>query len=246
MESAARPVWIDPSWLSWEPWWDCSLSLLNDTARHYEIHQHACDRLTDDANEFDRADAIMALRRAVGQRVRMLIDTYQLRKLSIGTKPKHDLELLSYLGIIRPFMLKRLIDIRNFVEHQDSSPPPTEQCLMFADLVWYFLRSTDVLVRMPAERIIFYPPGTDIRSPDAQVVLDFCGIFNESPRIEARLHPSGFIYEPKANWMRIEASEIIRNEEPETSHLAVSGWIHGTDEQMKLMYELYFRCSHFR
>jgi hypothetical protein len=42
--------------------------------RPYEIHQHARDRLAGDPNDFDRVDAIMALRRAVGQRVRMLND----------------------------------------------------------------------------------------------------------------------------------------------------------------------------
>jgi hypothetical protein len=42
------------------------------TSRPYEIHQHVRDRFAGDPNDFDRVDAIMALRRAVGQRVRML------------------------------------------------------------------------------------------------------------------------------------------------------------------------------
>jgi len=116
--------------------------------RLYEIHQHACDRLANDPNEFDRVDAITALRRVVGKRVKELKEIYQLRELPTGAKPKGDLELLEYFGIIRPFMLRRLIDIRNFVEHQDSSPPPASECLMFADLVWYFLRSTDGLAKV--------------------------------------------------------------------------------------------------
>jgi hypothetical protein len=254
MEYAVRPVWIDPSWFSWQlasheemPY---GRSLPNDIARQYEIHEHACNRLVDDPSDFDRIDAIMTLRRTVGQRVRMLMDTYQLRKLQIGPKPKHDLELLSYLGIIRPFMLKRLIDIRNFVEHQDSSPPPTDECLMFADLVWYFLRSTDGLVELQLEQISFLSPDfKDIWSLDRhahQIDLNFPDPFSEPPAIKAWLDLSSLTYEPRADWMKIESTKLIESKEYEPTQVTFTGRVNGTDAQMKSIYEIYFRFSHFR
>lgn len=249
MNETVTPVWIDPSWLSWEGYNEGSNYLPQNAAiRPYDIHEHACDRLADNPNEFDRVDAITTLRRAVGRRVKALKEIYQLRELSIGAKPKGDLELLSYLGIIRPFMLKRLIDIRNIVEHQDSSPPPTDECLMFADLVWYFLRSTDELVELQLERISLVPPGEDFFSRDyhPQVALNFPSPFSRPPEIEAWLNPSSFTYEPRTDWIKIETTEIAEYKEAEPPRWAVKGKVSGTDEQMKPIYELYFRPSHFR
>jgi hypothetical protein len=252
MEQAARHVWIDPSWLSWQlashEEMAYGRSLPNDTARQYEIHEHACTRLADDPSDFDRIDAIMTLRRAVGQRVRMLMDTYQLRELQIIAKPKRDLELLSYLGIIRPYMLKRLIDIRNFVEHRDSSPPPTDECLMFADLVWYFLRSTDGLVELRLEQISFLSPEfKDIWSLDRhahQIDLNFPDPFSEPPVIKAWLDLPSLTYEPRAYWVKIEVARLIERKEYAPIQVEFIGRVNGTDEQMKSIYELYFRFSH--
>lgn len=249
MGEILRPVWIDPSWLSWEGYDEGSRYLQDGTAaRPYEIHQHACDRLADNPNEFDRVDAITTLRRSVGHRVKALKEIYRLRELRIGAKPKGDLELLSSLGIIRPFMLKRLIDIRNIVEHQDSRPPSVDECLMFADLVWYFLRSTDKLVYLQLERLTFVPPGEDFFSRDYHptLTLDFSGPFGEPPEVEAWLNPPGFTYEPRADWIRVESSEMTKYDDLEPCRVAIKCKVTGTDEQMKHLYEIYFRISHFK
>jgi hypothetical protein len=249
VEDTATSVWIDPSWLSWNRHAQGSVHQPEDTAfKLYEMHQHACDRLEGNPSEFARVDAITTLRRTVGQRVKALKDIYQLRSLPTGTKPKYDLELLEYFGIIRPFMLKRLIDIRNMVEHQDTSPPPTDECLMFADLVWYFLRSTDGLVQDQLTSMMFVPPDSSYPSWDEwypAIMLNFKA-FSGPLRIVAGLSPSSSINEARANWMKIEPTEISSYIGHEPPRLLVEGSIQGTDEQMKLMYELYFRCSHFR
>jgi hypothetical protein len=132
MNDSVRPVWVDPEWLSWLSYTATGQHIGDSaaTSRLYEIHQHACDRLASDPSDLDRVDAIIALRRVIGRRVKALIEIHQLRELPTGTKPKYDLELLEYFGIIRPYMLKRLIDIRNLVEHEDSIPPSTDECLV--------------------------------------------------------------------------------------------------------------------
>jgi hypothetical protein len=247
-EYAIRPAWLDPSWMLWEQSIEVTTGFSRvGTGRPYEIHQHACDRLEGDPNDFDRVDAIMALRRAVGQRVRMLNEIYQLRELPIATKPKGDLELLSCFGIVRPFMLRRLIDIRNIVEHQDSSPPSVEECLMFADLVWYFLRSTDEVVRLQVETILYVPPGIDVYGQDSHpfVQLVFGEPFNEMPSVDAWLNPSSVAYEPRKDWIKVEPTKIIGHEKAEPHRVSISGKIHGTEEQMRLIYEQYFDSSHF-
>ncbi len=211
MEDAIRQVWIDPSLFSSEPWGDKEAVSNDGITRLYEIHQHACDRLANDPDEFDRVDAIMALRRVVGKRVKELKETYQLRELPTGAKPKADLELLEYFGIIRPFMLRRLIDIRNFVEHQDSSPPPTSECLMLADLVWYFLRSTDGLAKFEVQMLIFHPRKAAPEEFEQIIHLYFSEAFSEV-KISALANPSLIAYEPRENWIAVEQAEISRHD----------------------------------
>jgi len=142
-------------------------------------------------------------------------------------------------------MLKRLIDIRNIVEHQGSNPPPTDECLMFADLVWYLLRSTDRLVQTQVETLIFKPPGM-ISGNFQRVMLNFRVPFSEPPKIDAWLHAPIIDYEPKPNWINIDSAELIRHEHPDTFWMAILGKVRGAEEQMKLIYDIYFGTSHFR
>lgn len=263
-EHTVTPVWIDPSWLSWEVWGGRAGNVLNDAnLRPYEVHQHACDILASNPNKFHRVDAIITLRRVVGRRVKELMEIYHLRELPTGTKPKYDLELLEFFGIIRPFMLRELIDIRNFVEHQDSSPPPTDECLVFADLVWYFLRSTDYLVHAYVEEIEFESPRMGGRGfPKAIVHFRqssvHSGVSFVEPGIQARLEASSLAYEPRTHWLRIMATGIDEYEatvpvestsseydEIEISAVYLRGKVDGTDEQMRHLYQLYFKVSHF-
>ena len=208
------------------------------------------------ANNFDRVDAIMALRRAVGLRVKALMEKYKLRELPIGLKLK-DLELLSYFGLIRPFMLKRLIDLRNSVEHDNTSPPPTDDCLMFADLIWYFLRSTDRLVKSAPQGLQFWkePDWRHYELDDnARVWLRFSGPLSEPPEIQATLYEDYCAYEPKADWIRVEATKIEEYEmlahggnkekdEDWDPWMKVTGKISGTEEQMRLIYQAYFNVD---
>lgn len=262
-ERTVTPVWIDPQWLSWLSVNETGHDIRNDTAssRLYEIHQHACDRLAGEPNDFGRGEAIIALRRIVDRRVQALKKIYQLRELPTGVKPKHDLELLESFGIIRPFMLKRLIDIRNLVEHEDARPPSTEECLMFADLVWYFLRSTDAMAKSTMEDLGFGHPdwgmgGGHGREFIPEILLRFRGPASEPPEIEAWAWIELFANEPRTEWIRIEATELEEYEvlaykgdeekdEDWLPFMKVVGKVNGTDEQMRSIYRLYFKPNHF-
>jgi hypothetical protein len=258
IEHTVTPVWINLEWLSWlgtEE--DRDYVEYNDAARPYENHQHACDRLAGDPNNNDRVDAIMALRRAVGQRLKALMEIYELRELPIGMKCKN-LELLSYFGLIRPFMLKRLIDLRDSVEHDNTSPPPLDECLMFADLIWYFLRSTDRLVKSTRKGLQFWKEPSwrhyEEWDDNARVWLRFGGPLSEPPEIQATLYEAYYAYEPKADWIRVEATQIEKyetlaeggDEEKDKDWvpwMKVTGKISGTEEQMRLIYQAYFNVD---
>jgi hypothetical protein len=241
MDHELELAWIDASWLSLEPHWLTKDPLPNDnTARLYQIHQHACKRLTGDPNEFDRVDAIIALRRIVGGRVKALMETYRLRELKTGPKPKYDLELLEHFGIVRPFMLRRLIEVRNIVEHNnDSSPPPVDECLMYADLVWYFLRSTDGLAKVQADALHF--PMR--RGKFGHLIINFSETFSE-PELSAMVYPSCISDKPRKAWLKIECNSIDRHaHDSKVVSTAINGKVRGTEDQMKRIFDVYFRVS---
>src|SRR5438128_6969353 len=118
---------------------------------------HADSLLRPGCSEAARGDAIAALRRAVGQRVRVFSDVHRLEHLPLERKPKNTMELLEVLGVIRPIMLRTLVDIRNAYEHEDIPPPSEDRCRELADLAWYFLRSTEWPVKViPTSFIIWW------------------------------------------------------------------------------------------
>ena len=153
-----KKVWLDPKVLAWNLSVEVS-KVHSDRAwkRPYEIWSHAENKLEEVGTELDRVDSIMNLRRCVDQRIRAINDIYDLKKIPISEKPKDILELLQYLGIMRAIMVQKLIDIRNSVEHEGAIPPSQDDCSSFLEFVWYFLRSTDRLVRQAVDSFVLYP-----------------------------------------------------------------------------------------
>lgn len=76
----------------------------------------------------------------------MLEDIYGFRQLDLPQKSKDYLALLESIGIVRPIILKKLLEIRNNIEHADEVPPSSSSCRELTDVVWYFLKSSDHLV----------------------------------------------------------------------------------------------------
>jgi hypothetical protein len=241
-------VWLEPAWLSWARHVESAAGVDHDAAdRTYEVQQHACDRLVGDPTDLDRVDAITTLKRAVSHRVKMLAEAYELRDLPVLPKPKRDLELLASFDLIRPFMLKRLTDIRNLVEHEDCKPPSTDECLMFADLVWYFLRSTDMLLRARIDDFVFIPHGVDtsVREFYPAVGLIFPANFSQPPQIRAWLEPPSFSYDAVEGWVKVETCEIRDYSSSTPARFSIEGQMVGTGEQMRLLYEAYFKQNVF-
>ena len=123
--------------------------------RSYELWSHAEQILTKPTTEFERANVIMSLRKAIDRRVRLLDERYSFRAIPVRNKPLDKLALLEFVGVVRPRMLQELIAIRNAVEHDDVTPPDHESCEVFLEFTWYFLRSTDMITQRVSDRITF-------------------------------------------------------------------------------------------
>ena len=117
--------------------------------------RHANSLLSKDCSDFSISDAVSNLKRAVNHRLQTISQAYSFESLPFSNK-KQTLEKLQFYGIIRPTLLKELFHVRNAIEHQDASPPSAAQCSRYIDFVWYFLKSTDSLLLMQVEDVIFW------------------------------------------------------------------------------------------
>ena len=112
--------------------------------RGYEIWNHADSQIKSESSLLQLADGISNLKRCLNQRLKAIEAFYFIRSVPVKNLPKGYLQLLGALGIVRPFMLEQLMDIRNEIEHEDAPPPPYVRARELLDMTWYFLRSTEV------------------------------------------------------------------------------------------------------
>jgi len=227
--------------------------------RAYEIWSHAEQILEQPCSEFPLVDAITTLKRAVDNRLRLLDNIYKFRRIPIREKPSGLLESMQYVGIIRPIMLEKLICIRNALEHEDAAPPDQDNCKAFLEFVWYFHRSTDLLVRQSINTFNLHPAESDLNLYSVG-----CAMGPENgwvPKIGGWV-PSHLISE-KANehWILIKgekydslSSFLARS--PESNEVGVSpeddtasrsgvtyfdGEVRGPAESLKALLQLYFK-----
>lgn len=123
--------------------------------RGHEVWRHAQGRLSDGASPLDRVDCIGALKRAIDIRLKAIRSAYNFDELPSLRAKKHTLERLQDYGIVRPAILKELIDVRNSLEHTHGEAPSLEKCRFYVDICWYFLKSTDALVDMTVASLVY-------------------------------------------------------------------------------------------
>ena len=164
-------MWLSPKIFEWDRRVGVTGSEDESWRRAHTIWSHAEHLLEQSNTELFRVDAITTLKRSIDHRLRMLDKIYYFRQIPIRSKPSDMLELLDYLGIIRSKMLQKLTEIRNAVEHEDANPPSDEACFGFLEFTWYFLRSTDLLVRQPTQSVVLFPSEDELYY-DATIELD--------------------------------------------------------------------------
>lgn len=145
-----KKLWLSNqvfSWISGE--YEASIVLeLRHLKRAYELWNHANKSLNTSDEELFRVDALSTLKRCLNHRLKLIESIYELKKIAEKNSPKDYLGYLERFGIVRSSMLKSLLLIRNNIEHEDKEPPSYERCIELLDSVWYFLRSTDEIVRL--------------------------------------------------------------------------------------------------
>jgi len=149
-------MWLNPIVFKWEPFVDSSTGFRSgEWRRSRELLLHAEQILVNSTTDLDRVNSIMDIRRAIDRRVRLLDTRYSFRSIPNKEKPSDPLGLVEFVGLIRPRMLQKLIDIRDAVEHEDADPPDIDTCEVFVDFAWYFLKSTDFITQRVIDRTTF-------------------------------------------------------------------------------------------
>jgi hypothetical protein len=155
-----KTAWLSSEVLGWNVRSEEQLGFdTADTDRAYEHLTHADDLLAlAEANDMYLVDVITTLKRCLNQRLMHLNRLYDFSSVPIHNRPKRLLDQLATLKLVRPFLLQHLLEIRNSVEHKDTSPPPRHRCAELIDVMWYFLRSTDSLTRRKTSVFILENP----------------------------------------------------------------------------------------
>lgn len=160
----SKELWISNEVFSW-PHEYASGSYLDDDhtklKRSHTLWQHANLILHTNPGELSRIDAISTLKRSLNHRLKLIESLYQLKAFSSTHHNNGYLGLLERLGIVRSSMLKKFLDVRNDIEHHDTSPPDLHLCTEFLDLIWYLLKSTDEIVRVRRNQLLFNEKSKD-------------------------------------------------------------------------------------
>jgi hypothetical protein len=166
-----RQLWISSDILAWPASGDGGRRVESTSIRSpYKHWEHAARLAEGDPGELQRIDVIGALKRAVDFRLTRLNENYLFKSLPGVSASKGRLQLLQELGIVRPHMLQRLIEIRNRTEHQDLTPPSAGECRDLVDITWYFLRTTDELVRLVNDGFVLDPTEGFYDTPHAATI----------------------------------------------------------------------------
>jgi len=153
-----KTLYISSQILNWNV--NISSSTIGDIIKHkrpYEILSHSESLIRGTISDFNLSDAIANLKRALNHRLQVIESYYKLRAIKFRGAPKGYLEILEQYGLAKPFFIKKLIEIRNKIEHEDAKPPKIERCKELIDITWYFLKSTDKLVLYIARDIELSP-----------------------------------------------------------------------------------------
>ncbi|WP_152547096.1 hypothetical protein [Amycolatopsis orientalis] len=236
-------AWIEVIWRNW--YRDGGSSNPDDetlAARAYQHWRHAEILLDGVSSEFHRTDIITTLKRAIDHRLRTLRSTYKFNRMiqTSGERKLKEFELLERLNVVRPFMLHRLIRIRNAVEHQDVAPPEVSECRELVELVWYFLRSTDILVCAPMNDIdLVLPDETHVNDPISYGTYGISIAYQFEdwlPRVSGNFPKSSVSLTEKDGWAEIAVNRYVEREDL----VFFTGVIRGPVDPLWAMWRDYF------
>ncbi|HEU17850.1 MAG TPA: hypothetical protein ENO00_00490 [Deltaproteobacteria bacterium] len=243
-----RIMWITPDFLKWPAELKRSKTHSDKrTVRHpYQI-MHYAEQLLEECDTGSADDEIMAtLRRVIDNRLRALDEIYAFDALPVQDKPDDPVERLEYVGVIKSFLCRTLIDIRHGV-----APPTFAGYETYLEFVWCFIRVTDgLLVKTPTVIGFPRPAGLDVTLVPYEIAVTVDPRDGWSPKIRGLLDSSMISSEPMAHWIKVKQETIEEKDIPkyasttmegDTYHsLYFEGIIRGPDVHLRRLLKIYF------
>ncbi|MDR2982435.1 MAG: hypothetical protein LBV12_09350 [Puniceicoccales bacterium] len=193
--------------------------------RDYEILDHASSLLEGKCSTDQRGDCINALNRVIDKRVKLLNKHYKIDQI---LKSKKSIDNLEKVGAAKRSMLLQVNRIRNFFEHQDRRPPKSAQLKLFVELVWYFLKATDVSAYFPRTEIYLSKDGIFYDKNENYILFSYRRRLTPTPwKVNLNLFPNVFSFTPIPGWIEFSfhSDKIKLITDPKTRLWAYDGRI---------------------
>ena len=181
-------------------------------AKGYELIDHAYDLLKNN-NEYYLSDVISNLRKAVNYRISTLFERLGIDNLQFDNLGKNrKLEKLEQLDIVKPLLINKLLEIRNGIEYNGTTPPSQKECEELIDIVWYFYRSTDRYCNKDPDSFLI-----EFNDSDNFLDLTFDFRYHKTLNIYGRLSPDCF------SMQKIDGPIFIHNYKETNSTVSKAG-----------------------
>jgi hypothetical protein len=172
MTKSIKQMWLAESIFDWEAEGTGGrISDMDRVRRPYELLLHAHNLLETSSSALARADAVANLKRSINSRLQHLEELYRFSERfpkRIGA-----LQRLEAVGLARPFLINKIFELRNAIEHKDEAPPDIVRCSEFADVTWYFLKATDHASKLAPDSFELNAAGAIDRYPPLGVTVSW-------------------------------------------------------------------------
>jgi hypothetical protein len=142
--------------------WNFSLFKTKHRKKHkfnqpYEMLEHAETLLQFDDANFDHVKCFNKIQSAIHQRGHYLKDKYLLDILQGDSKYDDSLAMLQDIGFVKPGMAKQLINLHKKNSSGDIRQFSKDTIREWMETVWYFLKSTDMLLYHKTDTFSLHP-----------------------------------------------------------------------------------------
>ncbi len=197
-----KSIWIDSNMLYWPVNGSVGCYSGEDIASCYEYWEYAETLINKFDDKFHLQDSIKNLKYVVDKRIKQIERVYDFKS---HFPSKKVFEIYEELGIVKGFVIKNLFKLRNNIEHNEVEINEKEKCRDFLDTVWYFLKSTDLLVNSSNVANDFYK---DINSDDIIINIDVNDPKLKDANIRGTIEKHMISYQEKEDYIQINDVKI--------------------------------------
>jgi hypothetical protein len=174
----------------------------------YNRWNHLKEKLKTGVSVYELEDFIVGAKRLINYRTKELFSLYGLKESLQQIARKGDFYLLEELDIARPYLLNKLREMRNNVEHEFNLSVDLETCQDYLDICWYYLRSTDYFFIRPASRLVNLSSSWD--TPNSEVFKIQFDYNTKSLSFHAKIHKDDFVdaSDPNSAEIDVKSQEV--------------------------------------